>query len=129
MIRRPPRSTRTDTLFPYTTLFRSQPVDGIGAGAVVDLQHLAAHLVHRLLPGDLRPLAVDQLGRMLQAALAVRMLADRRAPGTVRAETERAVPAGFLPDPDAVLHLRHPGAAHRAVRAHRLDDLDVACRR
>src|SRR3546814_4448988 len=25
MIRRPPRSTRTDTLFPYTTLFRSQP--------------------------------------------------------------------------------------------------------
>src|SRR3546814_19184416 len=27
MIRRPPRSTRTDTLFPYTTLFRSQRVD------------------------------------------------------------------------------------------------------
>src|SRR3546814_8207726 len=25
MIRRPPRSTRTDTLFPYTTLFRSRP--------------------------------------------------------------------------------------------------------
>src|SRR3546814_4290255 len=32
MIRRPPRSTRTDTLFPYTTLFRSvgQPADVIG---------------------------------------------------------------------------------------------------
>src|SRR3546814_10764877 len=28
MIRRPPRSTRTDTLFPYTTLFRSVP-DGL----------------------------------------------------------------------------------------------------
>src|SRR3546814_618307 len=28
MIRRPPRSTRTDTLFPYTTLFRSQPAPG-----------------------------------------------------------------------------------------------------
>src|SRR3546814_1122593 len=33
MIRRPPRSTRTDTLFPYTTLFRSplaptEPCDG-----------------------------------------------------------------------------------------------------
>src|SRR3546814_2155953 len=27
MIRRPPRSTRTDTLFPSTTLFRSAPVD------------------------------------------------------------------------------------------------------
>src|SRR3546814_12706414 len=32
MIRRPPRSTRTDTLFPYTTLFRSR--DRIGAAAV-----------------------------------------------------------------------------------------------
>src|SRR3546814_10925733 len=30
MIRRPPRSTRTDTLFPYTTLFRSR---GLRAGA------------------------------------------------------------------------------------------------
>src|SRR3546814_7044691 len=29
MIRRPPRSTRTDTLFPYTTLFRSRPYYGI----------------------------------------------------------------------------------------------------
>src|SRR3546814_18646737 len=28
MIRRPPRSTRTDTLFPYTTLFRSAHIDG-----------------------------------------------------------------------------------------------------
>src|SRR3546814_4916908 len=27
MIRRPPRSTRTDTLFPYTTLFRSRSED------------------------------------------------------------------------------------------------------
>src|SRR3546814_3335271 len=30
MIRRPPRSTRTDTLFPYTTLFRSEVVCIIG---------------------------------------------------------------------------------------------------
>src|SRR3546814_10783387 len=28
MIRRPPRSTRTDTLFPYTTLFRSPTLTG-----------------------------------------------------------------------------------------------------
>src|SRR3546814_14392498 len=31
MIRRPPRSTRTDTLFPYTTLFRSDPAGTGGA--------------------------------------------------------------------------------------------------
>src|SRR3546814_16755292 len=31
MIRRPPRSTRTDTLFPYTTLFRSVVIDNSSA--------------------------------------------------------------------------------------------------
>src|SRR3546814_19473608 len=41
MIRRPPRSTRTDTLFPYTTLFRSRPrgapQDDIGPDMRVNL--------------------------------------------------------------------------------------------
>src|SRR3546814_17875853 len=32
MRRRPPRSTRTDTLFPYTTLFRSELVEGVFLG-------------------------------------------------------------------------------------------------
>src|SRR3546814_16643176 len=32
MIRRPPRSTRTDTLFPYTTLFRSALAPANGGG-------------------------------------------------------------------------------------------------
>src|SRR3546814_15755672 len=36
MIRRPPRSTRTDTLFPYTTLFRS----GLPVGEAVFRNHL-----------------------------------------------------------------------------------------
>src|SRR3546814_12950808 len=40
MIRRPPRSTRTDTLFPYTTLFRSALDDTPLGGAV-------EHEVHR----------------------------------------------------------------------------------
>src|SRR3546814_1492390 len=38
MIRRPPRSTRTDTLFPYTTLFRS-------VGIVAARDHAADELV------------------------------------------------------------------------------------
>src|SRR3546814_9570955 len=44
MIRRPPRSTRTDTLFPYTTLFRSVLADrqhgGAGPQRHQRLQHL-----------------------------------------------------------------------------------------
>src|SRR3546814_21145046 len=34
MIRRPPRSTRTDTLFPYTTLFRSTGADAPATGGI-----------------------------------------------------------------------------------------------
>src|SRR3546814_18965146 len=49
MIRRPPRSTRTDTLFPYTTLFRSM----IGRVDCVDGACRAERpgLVHRALVG------------------------------------------------------------------------------
>src|SRR3546814_7642420 len=52
MIRRPPRSTRTDTLFPYTTLFRSAT------------HHLADFLAHD---------ALDQVGEIVvQPALQLR---------------------------------------------------------
>src|SRR3546814_8255395 len=37
MIRRPPRSTRTDTLFPYTSRFRSLELHGVALGATVGL--------------------------------------------------------------------------------------------
>src|SRR3546814_14856919 len=37
MIRRPPRSTRTDTLFPYTTLFRSEGMLIAGGGCLAGL--------------------------------------------------------------------------------------------
>src|SRR3546814_9743100 len=36
MIRRPPRSTRTDTLFPYTTLFRSNVAGRVRDGPAAD---------------------------------------------------------------------------------------------
>src|SRR3546814_21017039 len=43
LMRRPPRSTRTDTLFPYTTLFRSN-----GAEAL-DVETTGAHMLGRYL--------------------------------------------------------------------------------
>src|SRR3546814_5783368 len=62
MIRRPPRSTRTDTLFPYTTLFRSQaPCAGleltgghgeVGRGRVAQHQdRLARSTLRQRVPG------------------------------------------------------------------------------
>src|SRR3546814_18043455 len=49
MIRRPPRSTRTDTLFPYTTLFRSHVGDMEQAGdaAQVDKGAVIGDVLHR----------------------------------------------------------------------------------
>src|SRR3546814_9782074 len=44
MIRRPPRSTRTDTLFPYTTLFRSADPPSPGQR----IRRLGPGLGHRL---------------------------------------------------------------------------------
>src|SRR3546814_1298488 len=66
MIRRPPRSTRTDTLFPYTTLFRSpypELAGDIDAGFVRkahagrELCRFAAHEVDRLVPVEPDPVA------------------------------------------------------------------------
>src|SRR3546814_17077520 len=62
MIRRPPRSTRTDTLFPYTTLFRSAHAGGNAERAARQLRHvvedlaLALHFSSFLRRGADRPI-------------------------------------------------------------------------
>src|SRR3546814_15469003 len=55
MIRRPPRSTRTDTLFPYTTLFRSANRTAFlwGRRAAHDLAAVEKAAAPRSGPGDL----------------------------------------------------------------------------
>src|SRR3546814_3332153 len=69
MIRRPPRSTRTDTLFPYTTLFRSPrrllPVDraAVHAGAEFDQRvEIAAVAAVHLREQPLQRMAAEDLG-------------------------------------------------------------------
>src|SRR3546814_15098747 len=73
MIRRPPRSTRTDTLFPYTTLFRShaacEPLDRKSRTAQrrskKEVRETAHHLASlRLLP----KLGIDDDNRALAVA-------------------------------------------------------------
>src|SRR3546814_7017441 len=54
MIRRPPRSTRTDTLFPYTTLFRSENIR-----AVLELQ----------LDDNGKPLTSSRIGANLESLI------------------------------------------------------------
>src|SRR3546814_14156065 len=57
MIRRPPRSTRTDTLFPYTTLFRSLTGEvGTGKKVMADAAQTLKHVTLEL--GGKSPLVV-----------------------------------------------------------------------
>src|SRR3546814_20389503 len=67
MIRRPPRSTRTDTLFPYTTLFRSDrggrqdEGEMIGKGIAID-RHRRERREEREKKNALRPAAPRPAG-------------------------------------------------------------------
>src|SRR3546814_14273039 len=65
MIRRPPRSTRTDTLFPYTTLFRS--VRGVANGLLGDVQLVVCDGVHE-----------DEVGAVLVQVLHLALVDVRR---------------------------------------------------
>src|SRR3546814_14767664 len=56
MIRRPPRSTRTDTLFPYTTLFRS----AWESGHLVFADEPLSSVVERINRYATRPVKVDR---------------------------------------------------------------------
>src|SRR3546814_17785676 len=47
IIRRPPRSTRTDTLFPYTTLFRSWPLH---SAVLIEVMFAPADIPHKRCP-------------------------------------------------------------------------------
>src|SRR3546814_2843292 len=66
MIRRPPRSTRTDTLFPYTTLFRSHSKGSLvhdNATGIVFYRNIWAHNVERspLVKGGAEVLMINNL--------------------------------------------------------------------
>src|SRR3546814_7281425 len=65
MIRRPPRSTRTDTLFPYTTLFRSSRTLSSKTGRGAKFRGQARHCCSR------HPAALVAIGGDLLADLPV----------------------------------------------------------
>src|SRR3546814_4490447 len=82
MIRRPPRSTRTDTLFPYTTLFRSghdeAPLTPVDSSADREGRHASTGQTKRRRAVDLRlrPAEVEAHGLRDQREAVV-----ERAPG------------------------------------------------
>src|SRR3546814_3872141 len=91
MIRRPPRSTRTDTLFPYTALFRShwQPQRLIEVGSGYSTL-LAADINRRFLDGAMRITAIEPYPRpflrSLEGLHALRVERVQDTPASVFAE-------------------------------------------
>src|SRR3546814_11221024 len=93
MIRRPPRSTRTDALFPYTTLFRSLDVclrvgdmllsSGAGAADVTATMRSLAHAF------DVRNPQVDVT--FTQLAMSVQTAADDAPVLQIRSVSQREI--------------------------------------
>src|SRR3546814_18202672 len=102
MTRRPPRPTRTDTLFPYTTLFRSRlardPAALVRVGDEVDRPHIVQAI------GELDEQHADivghrqqELAQILRRALVLGLRLDRRKPGDA-VDHPRDIGAEQLPD-------------------------------
>src|SRR3546814_11993042 len=128
MLSRPPRSTRTDTLFPYTTRSRSiaekpQSRRKIGVmGPAPRVDRLAGHIFHRHIgPPVWRDTAVDQprnprvLESGEQAAFTVEQLAVRNRFGTEPLDRHLLVehPVAAIP----CVHLAQPAPSSQAVDA------------
>src|SRR3546814_4154103 len=98
MIRRPPRSTRTDTLFPYTTLFRSPCKPG---HAVIRLLVLAGAL-RRFRPCHQKPGKKARTTRKLASLThktsqyRILHLQRYRQPGIARCEAFHATARYFM---------------------------------
>src|SRR3546814_6147538 len=71
MIRRPPRSTRTDTLFPYTTLFRSSQADvgngyNVNPDGTIQFPFIGPIKVAGLTENEARELPTKRLSKYVQ---------------------------------------------------------------
>src|SRR6056297_1679174 len=108
MIRRPPRSTRTDTLFPYTTLFRSTQSMCVNSGSLgchvrANTHHPTGKLIDRK-STRLTPVTPENLvcRLLLEKKKKMRHHVDVRGPSLCFAVQQRVGPVGAIADQVAV---------------------------
>src|SRR3546814_11226955 len=112
MIRRPPRSTRTDTLFPYTTLFRSpqrcEPTSlSVRSGVGRRLRHSGPRDIFLAIAGNEREFTI--LPVLLALIDPVARRADEIPPQMTRGRERLAA------------EQHHPGSAGQTGRSSRRD--------
>src|SRR3546814_1503127 len=101
MVRRPPRSTRTDTLCPYTTLFRSGGEGFAGAGVQLRprlLQRVAGESVGLGVVREGGPGGLRSHDRVLSDRVERALPGVRRLARGARAAGSRYVGRGYAPD-------------------------------
>src|SRR3546814_6416626 len=95
MILRPPRSTRTDTLFPYTTLFRSRPGSRSGcspgfdhccSAICMDIVAIGSHL-----PINLRVVALEGARRTAARNKVLAVKQELRMSVTLRKDLRKEI--------------------------------------
>src|SRR3546814_2274977 len=77
MIRRPPRSTRTDTLFPYTTLFRSPRLSTVSMTVVYAQPARSRSTCRRMLPSRRSEEHTSELQSLMRTSYAVLCLKNK----------------------------------------------------
>src|SRR3546814_2745725 len=127
MIRRPPRSTRTDTLFPYTTLFRSAFLSRFIIFSVHWITFVESH--RRNLPGLLLQRLLRHRLQQLQRrfSLAQQMLVNNKSGKSHRREQPLSAPhavEGFARHGVAEVRRNAQMAPHVALLDPRRDKLD-----
>src|SRR3546814_19651221 len=106
MIRRPPRSTRTDTLFPYTTLFRSlikRSVNLFGHATSISLEPVFWRALKRAADEEGLPLntlvaRIDE-ARTTNLSRAIRALLFERASVRQDSRAARTLLTNLVPEP------------------------------
>src|SRR3546814_20582712 len=107
MMRRPPRSTRTDTLFPYTTLFRSR----LSSPAIFDPSAVTARASRTVL-ADVAQIQDDVhiiLARSNWRAQTGTIMSGSRAIGS---RGDRILPVHIVEEKAMAIHSRQIGRAH-----------------
>src|SRR3546814_20529585 len=112
MIRRPPRSTRTDTLFPYTTLFRSARMTRAASWGAIEPDFTAV-------TGDLRELPPVEPFEVLAARLPMTPTQrDALLQANTLAARRRVAVTSSTPDIDVSIGVRRLEALDEIGRAH-----------
>src|SRR3546814_11096408 len=132
MIRLPPRATRTDTLFPYTTLFRAGAAEHMPDRMARTLRYARADTGHRKPGAELTVQARPQVGRIRlharqpapEEAQPVQIGAVAEGVGLHRADTLDAMiqgaAAGRPPQPPTRVHGARRSEDHPQRHTHRM---------